>query len=363
MGFDDIVGQEEVVSRLRTFGDLYSSNGALPEHVLITGEDGMGKMSIANAFASENGLPAQELRNLEIRADLTAALTNLRERQALIVPRIGFMKQPILELLEGAARSGKLEIKIGHGMSARTHILDLKPFTLIATTPRKSDCSADTLSLFSLTVMLQQYSHLELQLISRKIAEALNIGIDEETASLIAANCHGRPEHIDLLLRRLVRSVRKGQITQEDTVKAFSAFGLGAHLGVTSIVDGIPAAMAGTDFERLIVVLLTRMGFRADMTKTTGDGGIDIVAFLDRPIVGGKYLFQCKRYSPDNIVGAPTVRDFYGAVTADRAVKGIFITTSCYTTQAREFADRVGIELIDQEKLLALMAENGMTEI
>ena len=83
------------------------------------------------------------------------------------------------------------------------------------------------------------------------------------------------------------------------------------------------------------------MGFRAEMTNATGDGGIDIVAVRNKPILGGGYLFQCKRYAPDNQVGVAAVRDFYGAVTADRAIKGIFVTTSDFTLQAREFGERV----------------------
>jgi len=103
------------------------------------------------------------------------------------------------------------------------------------------------------------------------------------------------------------------------------------------------------------------MEFRAEMTKATGDGGIDIVAILEKPIVSGKYLFQCKRYAPDCLVGAAAVRDFYGAVMADNAVKGIFITTSDFTVQAREFAERVGLELINLPRLRELLAQYEMT--
>jgi restriction system protein len=85
-----------------------------------------------------------------------------------------------------------------------------------------------------------------------------------------------------------------------------------------------------------------------------------MVAVLDRPITGGKYLFQCKRYSPDNLIGAATVREFYGAVTAERAVKGILITTSDFTAQAREFAERVGVELIGLAGLQNLLVQFGV---
>jgi len=103
------------------------------------------------------------------------------------------------------------------------------------------------------------------------------------------------------------------------------------------------------------------MEFRAETTRATGDGGIDVVAVLDRPILGGKYLFQCKRYAPNNLVGASTVRDFYGAVTADKAVKGVLITTSDFTAQAREFAERVGLELINMGRLQSLLTQYGMS--
>ena len=99
------------------------------------------------------------------------------------------------------------------------------------------------------------------------------------------------------------------------------------------------------------------MGFRAEMTKATGDGGIDIEAVLDKPIVGGRYLIQCKRFAPESLVGSPTVREFYGAITADRkAIKGILIRTSGYTSQALEFADGLPIELIDGVRLADLLS-------
>lgn len=140
----------------------------------------------------------------------------------------------------------------------------------------------------------------------------------------------------------------------------FAAFGTTVRLdGPHSEVERI-SGLSGQEFESLISGLLTRMGFQAEMTRTTGDGGIDIIAILDKPIVGGRYLFQCKRFAPENLVGAPTVRDFYGAVTADRAVKGAFITTSSYTAQAREFAEKAGVELIDLTQLEKLFLEYGL---
>jgi restriction system protein len=94
------------------------------------------------------------------------------------------------------------------------------------------------------------------------------------------------------------------------------------------------------------------------MTRATGDGGIDIEASLDRPLVGGRYLIQCKRFSPEILVGSPAVREFYGALIADRrAAKGIFITTSGFSTQARDFAANLPIDLIDGDQLARLLSD------
>jgi len=61
-----------------------------------------------------------------------------------------------------------------------------------------------------------------------------------------------------------------------------------------------------------------------------------------------------------NLASSPIVRDFYGAVTADRAVKGIFITTSDFAMPAREFDQGVGLELIDGKELQNLVAAYKM---
>jgi hypothetical protein len=201
----------------------------------------------------------------------------------------------------------------------------------------------------------------ELQAIAESIGKTEGISIEAGAAALISRSCDGRPGQIESTLKRVARAINKKALTEEDVLKTFKAFGINVRPDTAPNSSDNLQDLSGQDFEKLIEALLARMGFQTEMTKTTGDGGIDIIAKLDKPIFGGLYLFQCKRFAPDNLVGAPTVRDFYGAVTADRAVKGIFITTSDFTAQAREFAQRVGIELIDITQLQKLFVEYGLT--
>jgi restriction system protein len=90
-------------------------------------------------------------------------------------------------------------------------------------------------------------------------------------------------------------------------------------------------------------------------------GGQDITEDDRKAVPTRRYLIQCKRFSVGSSVGAPVIRAFYGAVRADhKAVKGIFITTSSFTEQAKEFAENLAIELINREGLQQLLAEHGM---
>jgi hypothetical protein len=309
------------VARLRGFTELFISSGTTPGHVLLIGDDGMGQTTISMTVANELNVGFQQTNAalIEQQGDLTAILTNLRKGQILLLSDLHLLRKPSWDNLRSALRDGMLTITIGQGRAARTHVMEIAPFTLIATCPRKADCPADLLSEFSLVLKLQPYSLIELQDLALSLGMSAGVSVDPGAAALIARACDGRPGHIEGMLRRLKNALNKTVISEEDVSRAFAAFGIGVRSDASLDGVGRIQELSGIGFESLITDLLTRMGFQAEMTRTTGDGGIDIIAMLDKPIVGGRYLFQCKRFAPENTVGAPTVRDFYGAVTADRA--------------------------------------------
>jgi len=119
-------------------------------------------------------------------------------------------------------------------------------------------------------------------------------------------------------------------------------------------------------FERAVVELLVKMGYggsRADAGKAigkSGDGGIDGIIKEDRLGLDVVYI-QAKRWD-NNSVGRPDVMQFAGALQAQKANKGIFITTSRYTDDARSYVSQIGskIVLIDGEQLTNLMIENDV---
>ncbi len=117
-------------------------------------------------------------------------------------------------------------------------------------------------------------------------------------------------------------------------------------------------------FEELVLDLVHALGYGAsedDLQRVghAGDGGIDGIISLDK-LGFEKVYVQAKRWQGS--VGRPDVQAFYGALAGRHARKGVFITTSTFTREAREFATHVAesIVLIDGTRLASLMVERGV---
>lgn len=132
-----------------------------------------------------------------------------------------------------------------------------------------------------------------------------------------------------------------------------------AQQDVLSTLDTRPNLLELTppEFESLVANLFAKMGLESKLTRTSRDGGVDCVAFDQRPILGGKVVIQAKRYK--NTVEVSAVRDLYGTMMNEGANKGILVTTSGYGPDAFKFAQDKPIELIDGSALLYLLEQTG----
>ena len=124
---------------------------------------------------------------------------------------------------------------------------------------------------------------------------------------------------------------------------------------VLSTLDQRPNLMelSPSEFESLITNLFEKMGLETRQTQASRDGGVDCVAWDNRPIFGGKVVIQAKRYK--NTVGVSAVRDLYGTVQNEGASKGILVTTSGYGKASMEFANGKLLELLNGSNLLYLL--------
>jgi restriction system protein len=118
-------------------------------------------------------------------------------------------------------------------------------------------------------------------------------------------------------------------------------------------------------FEQLVIDLLVRMGYGgsfADAAKrvgTSGDEGIDGLINEDRLGLDVVYV-QAKRW--EATVGRPVVQAFAGSLEGHRARKGVFITTSDFSADARAYVEKIEkrIVLIDGVTLVGLMMDFGV---
>jgi restriction system protein len=111
-----------------------------------------------------------------------------------------------------------------------------------------------------------------------------------------------------------------------------------------------------------MVNLLLSMGYggsAADAGRAlgrSGDDGVDGV--IDQDALGlDRVYIQAKRYAEGNNIGAGAIRDFFGSLDRHKATKGLFVTTSTFSSSARETAEFLSkrIVLIDGEHLSKLM--------
>lgn len=118
-------------------------------------------------------------------------------------------------------------------------------------------------------------------------------------------------------------------------------------------------------FETLVVELLVKMGYGGSIKDAgrsigrSGDEGIDGIIKEDKLGLDVIYV-QAKRW--ENVVGRPEIQKFVGALAGQGAKKGVFITTSRYTNEARDYQPRneTKIVLIDGEQLAELMIDHNL---
>lgn len=123
-------------------------------------------------------------------------------------------------------------------------------------------------------------------------------------------------------------------------------------------------------FEQVVVDLLVAMGYggsRKDAGQRlgkSGDGGIDGIIKEDRLGLDAIYV-QAKRW--ENTVGRPDIQKFVGALQGQRARKGVFMTTSTFSVDARAYVNHIDtkVVLLDGDEIASLMIDHdvGVTPV
>lgn len=203
--WDEYIGQENIKENLRILLTAAKERAHAPEHLLFYGPPGLGKTTLAHLIAKELNAQIKQTSGpaIEKIGDLASVLTNLERGDILFIDEIHRLGKQIEEILYPAMESGRLDIIIGKGPSARTVQLEIPPFTLIAATTRIALLSSPLRSRFSGgTFRLEYYTQDEIEKILRRSAKILGVDAKDGALREIAKRSRFTPRTANYLLKR-----------------------------------------------------------------------------------------------------------------------------------------------------------------
>ncbi len=200
---DEMVGQTDVIERLRIAVDAAQKRGETLGHILFDGPPGLGKTTFATVIPKELGVSLQMASGPGLKApkDLIPYLTNASQNSVLFIDEIHRVPTGVEEYMYSAMEDFRIDLVLGEGVNARTHNLPLKRFTLIGATTRAGMLSGPLRDRFQIREHLGFYTNAELTMIVRRAAKILNTPIDEAAAQEIASRSRSTPRIANNRLR------------------------------------------------------------------------------------------------------------------------------------------------------------------
>lgn len=228
---DEFVGQEQIKQNLTVAIQAAQKRSEPLEHLLLYGNPGLGKTTLATIIARTMGAPIKVTSGpaLEKVGDLAAILSNLQTGEILFIDEIHRMNRTIEEILYPALEDYSLDIILGHGPAARTIRMPLNRFTLIGATTKLSMISNPLRDRFGHTFHLNFYEPSDIERIIKRNAGLLNVTLDDESRPLIASRARRTPRIANRLLKRirdLAEVENNGQIDLATTKKTFGMLGI-----------------------------------------------------------------------------------------------------------------------------------------
>jgi Holliday junction DNA helicase RuvB len=197
--FEDVIGQQDVVSRLRiVVRGCLNSQGVMP-HVLIDGPPGLGKTTIAGAIASEldTNLYTVNAANIRSVKNILPYLMGIEAKSVLFIDEIHRLPKIVEEFLYPVMEDFTLNITL----DTKPEIIDLPMFTIIGATTSGGSLSQPFYDRFTIKEHLSFYTPDELAELAGLNANKLGLIIDKSDLLEIAKRSKGTPRILNARLQ------------------------------------------------------------------------------------------------------------------------------------------------------------------